>query len=40
MPKLTSEIDIQRDLVTATAAISGIASIMFGFFTNLPVALA
>jgi AGZA family xanthine/uracil permease-like MFS transporter len=31
---------IQRDLITATAAISGLASFMFGFLTNLPVALA
>jgi xanthine/uracil/vitamin C permease (AzgA family) len=31
---------IQRDLITATAAISGLASFMFGLLTNLPVALA
>jgi AGZA family xanthine/uracil permease-like MFS transporter len=31
---------IQRDLITATAAIAGIGSIAFGFLTNLPVALA
>jgi len=31
---------IQRDLITATATISGLASFMFGFLTNLPVALA
>ncbi|KUI71736.1 hypothetical protein VM1G_06697 [Cytospora mali] len=29
-----------NDLITATAALSGLASILFGFFTNLPVALA
>ncbi|KAI9769727.1 MAG: hypothetical protein M1839_003603 [Geoglossum umbratile] len=33
-------LDIQRDLITATAAISGLATLMFGFLTNLPVALA
>jgi AGZA family xanthine/uracil permease-like MFS transporter len=33
-------IDIRRDIVTATAAVSGLASFMFGFLTNLPVALA
>jgi xanthine/uracil/vitamin C permease (AzgA family) len=32
--------DIERDLITATAAISGFASCLFGLFTNLPVALA
>lgn len=31
---------VKQDLITATAALSGLASIMFGFFTNLPVALA
>lgn len=31
--------DIKRDLVTATAAVAGISSIVFGLFTNLPVAL-
>ena len=31
---------VQRDLITATAAISGLASCLFGFVTNLPVALA
>ncbi|OCT53885.1 putative xanthine/uracil permease [Cladophialophora carrionii] len=33
-------LDVQRDLITTTAAISGLASFMFGFLTNLPVALA
>lgn len=33
-------IDVQRDLITATAAISGFASCLFGLTTNLPVALA
>ncbi|KAH6889915.1 hypothetical protein B0T10DRAFT_561485 [Thelonectria olida] len=32
--------DVRRDLITATAAIAGLASIVFGFLTNLPVALA
>ncbi|KAN0099831.1 xanthine/uracil permease family protein-like protein [Hyaloscypha variabilis] len=36
----TCLIGIKRDLTTATAAISGIATIAFGFLTNLPVALA
>jgi AGZA family xanthine/uracil permease-like MFS transporter len=31
---------INRDLITATAVISGLATFMFGFLTNLPVALA
>ncbi|KAL5598996.1 hypothetical protein BROUX41_003686 [Berkeleyomyces rouxiae] len=31
--------DVRRDLITATAAIAGLASFMFGFLTNLPVAL-
>ncbi|KAF7930133.1 uncharacterized protein EAE98_001600 [Botrytis deweyae] len=33
-------LDINRDLITATAAVAGIGSLAFGFFTNLPVALA
>ena len=32
--------DIKRDLITATAAVAGISSIVFGILTNLPVALA
>ncbi|KFA78104.1 hypothetical protein S40288_05673 [Stachybotrys chartarum IBT 40288] len=32
--------DVRRDLITATAAVSGMASIAFGLTTNLPVALA
>ncbi|KAF1990640.1 xanthine/uracil permease family protein-like protein, partial [Aulographum hederae CBS 113979] len=32
--------EINRDFVVATSAISGFASFLFGFFTNLPVALA
>ncbi|RDW71042.1 hypothetical protein BP6252_07605 [Coleophoma cylindrospora] len=32
-------IGINRDLVTATAALAGLGSIVFGFLTNLPVAL-
>ncbi|KAG5983487.1 hypothetical protein E4U54_006235 [Claviceps lovelessii] len=31
---------VRRDLITATAAISGMASLVFGLATNLPVALA
>ncbi|KAF4964825.1 hypothetical protein FSARC_7287 [Fusarium sarcochroum] len=31
---------IRRDIITATAAISGMASFMFGLLTNLPVAIA
>ncbi|KAI8952687.1 xanthine/uracil permease family protein-like protein [Xylaria longipes] len=30
---------LKRDLITATSALAGLASILFGFFTNLPVAL-
>ncbi|KAI1098240.1 xanthine/uracil permease family protein-like protein [Jackrogersella minutella] len=30
---------LKRDLITSTAALAGLASIAFGFFTNLPVAL-
>ncbi|EXJ64422.1 MFS transporter, AGZA family, xanthine/uracil permease [Cladophialophora yegresii CBS 114405] len=33
-------LDIQRDLITTTATISELASFVFGFLTNLPVALA
>ncbi|KAG9230500.1 xanthine/uracil permease family protein-like protein [Amylocarpus encephaloides] len=33
-------VGVKRDLVTATAAIAGIGSVAFGFFTNLPVAIA
>ncbi|KAI6246383.1 Efflux pump [Erysiphe necator] len=33
-------IDVKRDLITATAAVAGISSILFGFLTNLPIALA
>ncbi|ROT41257.1 hypothetical protein SODALDRAFT_272427 [Sodiomyces alkalinus F11] len=32
--------DIRRDLVTATSAIAGLSSFVFGLFTNLPVAVA
>lgn len=38
--ELTTEADLKRDLITATAAISGLSSFVFGFMTNLPVALA
>jgi AGZA family xanthine/uracil permease-like MFS transporter len=37
---LTYVPDIKRDLITATAAISGLSSFLFGFMTNMPVALA
>ncbi|KAI1487505.1 xanthine/uracil permease family protein-like protein [Biscogniauxia mediterranea] len=30
---------LKRDLITATAALAGLSSIMFGFLTNLPVAI-
>lgn len=33
-------LEVKRDLVTATAAIAGLASFLFGFVTNMPVALA
>lgn len=32
--------DIQRDLITATSAISGFGSFLFGLLTNMPIALA
>lgn len=32
--------DLYRSLITATAAIAGFSSIVFGFLTNMPVALA
>lgn len=34
------QLGVNRDLITATAVIAGLGSIMFGFLTNLPVALA
>ena len=37
---LTSVVDIRRDIITATAAVSGMASFAFGLLTNLPVAIA
>ncbi|KAH6655001.1 xanthine/uracil permease family protein-like protein [Truncatella angustata] len=36
---LECQIVLKQDLVTATAAIAGLSSILFGFLTNLPVAL-
>ncbi|KAF2496319.1 xanthine/uracil permease family protein-like protein [Lophium mytilinum] len=33
-------LDLNRDLVTATAAIAGFSSFLFGFMTNMPVCLA
>jgi hypothetical protein len=38
--ELTVRKGLKRDLVTATAAIAGFSSLLFGFLTNLPVALA
>ena len=32
--------EIQRELITATAAIAGFGTTLFGIFTNMPVALA
>ena len=32
--------EVKLDLITATAAISGFATIVFGLMTNLPIALA
>ncbi|KAI0472156.1 xanthine/uracil permease family protein-like protein [Xylariaceae sp. FL0804] len=32
--------NLKHDLITATSALAGLASILFGFLTNLPVALA
>ncbi|TVY49784.1 putative xanthine/uracil permease [Lachnellula cervina] len=33
-------VGVKRDFITATAAIAGLGSLIFGFLTNLPVALA
>lgn len=35
----SSRAGLKRDLITATAALAGLSSIVFGFLTNLPVAL-
>jgi AGZA family xanthine/uracil permease-like MFS transporter len=35
-----ASIDVRRDLITATAAVSGLSTVIFGLFTNLPVAIA
>ncbi|KAH9865750.1 hypothetical protein J1614_009337 [Plenodomus biglobosus] len=32
--------DFQRDMITATAAMAGVSSFLFGFLTNMPVCLA
>jgi len=32
--------EVKLDLITATCAVSGLATVAFGFLTNLPVALA
>jgi AGZA family xanthine/uracil permease-like MFS transporter len=34
------ESDLNQSLITATAAIAGFSSFLFGFLTNMPVALA
>ncbi|CAK7270011.1 hypothetical protein SEPCBS57363_003889 [Sporothrix epigloea] len=40
-PKFQTCLDeLHRDFITATAIVSGLSSITFGFFTNMPVALA
>ncbi|KKA30549.1 hypothetical protein TD95_003638 [Thielaviopsis punctulata] len=39
MEYLQCKEEVRRDLITATAAIAGFASFLFGFLTNLPVAL-
>jgi len=36
----TCTLDLNRDLITGTAAIAGIGSILMGLFSNLPVAVA
>ncbi len=33
-------VGVRRDLITATSALAGLSSFLFGFLTNLPVALA
>lgn len=33
-------VDLNRNLITATAAIAGFSSFLFGFLTNMPVCLA
>ncbi|KAI1319185.1 xanthine/uracil permease family protein-like protein [Xylariaceae sp. FL0255] len=33
------QVGLRHDLITATSALAGLASILFGFLTNLPVAL-
>jgi AGZA family xanthine/uracil permease-like MFS transporter len=32
--------ELHRSLITATAAVAGFSSFLFGFLTNMPVALA
>ncbi|KAF1364768.1 hypothetical protein EJ07DRAFT_97525 [Lizonia empirigonia] len=32
--------DLNRSLITATAAVAGFSSVLFGFLTNMPIALA
>ncbi|PQK11812.1 hypothetical protein BB8028_0003g04360 [Beauveria bassiana] len=41
IPKfVTCKEEVRRDLITATAAIAGMATLVFGLLTNLPVAIA
>lgn len=41
MPATNQRLPVmRRDLITATAAIAGLSSFLFGALTNLPVALA
>lgn len=37
---INKDSEVRRDLVTATAAIAGMATITFGIVANLPVAIA
>lgn len=37
---LSDSADLNRSLITATAAITGFSSFLFGFLTNMPVCLA
>jgi AGZA family xanthine/uracil permease-like MFS transporter len=38
--RLIYDVDLNRSLITATAAVAGFSSFLFGFLTNMPVALA
>jgi AGZA family xanthine/uracil permease-like MFS transporter len=39
-PVANSRLDLNRNLITATAAVAGFSSFLFGFMTNMPVCLA